>query len=77
MLSAAVAMSEEAGALDCSKTAFWTLYDKNPSQDFSGAYYTATAVLLEEQIARAGYRVRIKYENMMGSFTCLIFCKLP
>ncbi|KAI9363914.1 S1/P1 nuclease-domain-containing protein [Zopfochytrium polystomum] len=56
-LVAAINMANDANALDCSKSAFWTLYDKDPSQDFSGAYYTATKLLLEEQIAKAGYRL--------------------
>ncbi|KAJ3283738.1 hypothetical protein HDU79_008819 [Rhizoclosmatium sp. JEL0117] len=51
------AMANDANSLDCNKNAFWTLYDKDPSADFGGAYYTATKDLLMEQVAKAGYRM--------------------
>ncbi|KAJ3171743.1 hypothetical protein HK101_011247 [Irineochytrium annulatum] len=56
-LSAAVNMANDGNALDCSKSAFWTLYDQDPSQDFSGNYYTQTKLLLEEQVAKGGWRM--------------------
>ncbi|KAJ3329248.1 hypothetical protein HDU76_008301 [Blyttiomyces sp. JEL0837] len=54
---AAINMANDANSLDCNQSAFWTLFDQDPSQDFSGAYYDATKLLLEEQIAKAGYRM--------------------
>jgi uncharacterized protein YjbI with pentapeptide repeats len=57
MLVAAIAMANDANALDCSQSAFWTLYDQNPSQDFSGSYYQATKSFVAEQIAKAGFRL--------------------
>ncbi|ORY50499.1 phospholipase C/P1 nuclease [Rhizoclosmatium globosum] len=51
------AMANDANSLDCNKNAFWSLYDKDPSADFGGAYYTATKDLLMEQVAKAGYRM--------------------
>ncbi|KAJ3173406.1 hypothetical protein HK101_011036 [Irineochytrium annulatum] len=56
-LNAVINMANDGNALDCESSAFWALFDKNPSQDFSGAYYAATKVLLEEQVAKAGYRM--------------------
>ncbi|KAJ3139449.1 hypothetical protein HK100_011461 [Physocladia obscura] len=41
MFLAAIAMANDANSLDCNQNAFWTLYDANPSQDFSTTYYTA------------------------------------
>ncbi|KAJ3192184.1 hypothetical protein HDU82_003297, partial [Entophlyctis luteolus] len=57
MLLGAIAMANDANSLDCNKNAFWTLYDADPSQDFSTTYYKATKDLLMEQVAKAGYRM--------------------
>ncbi|KAJ3248464.1 hypothetical protein HDU77_008109 [Chytriomyces hyalinus] len=56
-LSAAVEMSTEGNLYLCEKSLFWTLYDANPKQDFSGAYYQATKDVLNAQIAKAGFRI--------------------
>ncbi|KAJ3223285.1 hypothetical protein HDU81_009290, partial [Chytriomyces hyalinus] len=55
-LLGAIAMANDANALDCSQNAFWGLFDQNPNQDFAGAYYDATKDFLVEQIAKGGYR---------------------
>ncbi|KAI8621879.1 S1/P1 nuclease [Chytriomyces sp. MP71] len=43
-LVATIAMANDGNALDCSKSAFWTLYDQDPNQDFGGAYYDAVSL---------------------------------
>ncbi|KAJ3223286.1 hypothetical protein HDU81_009291 [Chytriomyces hyalinus] len=55
-LLGAIAMATDSNALDCSESAFWGLFDQDPNQDFSGAYYDATKDFLAEQIAKGGYR---------------------
>ena len=52
-------MANDANKLDCAQNEFWNLYMMDPSQDFSKSYYEQTKVLLEEQIAKAGYRVSL------------------
>ncbi|KAI9353693.1 S1/P1 nuclease-domain-containing protein [Obelidium mucronatum] len=56
-LSAAVEMSIEGDLMLCDKSLFWTLYDKDPKQDFNGTYYQATKDVLNEQMTKAGYRM--------------------
>ncbi|KAI8835545.1 S1/P1 nuclease-domain-containing protein [Chytridium lagenaria] len=53
----AIAQSVDSNNLDCSKSGFWTLYDQNPSQDFSTSYYEAVKIPLEEQLAKGGFRM--------------------
>ncbi|KAJ3209394.1 hypothetical protein HDU67_006220 [Dinochytrium kinnereticum] len=57
ILTSSINMSNDANALTCSKSGFWTLYDQNPSQDFSGAYYQAVKIPIEIQLAKGGFRM--------------------
>lgn len=50
-------MANDANLLDCERDGFWSLLEQDPTQDFSKSYYEKTKVILEEQIAKAGYRV--------------------
>ncbi|ORY36804.1 phospholipase C/P1 nuclease [Rhizoclosmatium globosum] len=56
-LSAAVEMSVEGNLMLCDESLFWTLYDADPMQDFSGAYYEAVMDILNVQITKGGFRI--------------------
>ncbi|KAJ3415188.1 hypothetical protein HDV05_005468 [Chytridiales sp. JEL 0842] len=64
MLRSVVAMSTEANALNCKDSAFWTFYDEDPDQDFSAEYYENTKMFLEEQMAKAGFRLAAWLNNI-------------
>ncbi|KAJ3415187.1 hypothetical protein HDV05_005467 [Chytridiales sp. JEL 0842] len=64
MLNSVVAMSTESNALNCRDSTFWTLHDQNPDQDFSAEYYENTKMFLEEQMAKAGFRLAAWLNNI-------------
>ncbi|KAJ3061657.1 hypothetical protein HK102_009031 [Quaeritorhiza haematococci] len=58
-----VAWVQDANGIDCSLV--WPAFDRNPSQDLSGEYYQNAFAVVDEQLAKAGYR--------MGKFVSMIF----
>ncbi|KAJ3115751.1 hypothetical protein HDU96_000082 [Phlyctochytrium bullatum] len=60
-------MSKDGNALNCKVSGFWTLYDRNPSQDFGSAYYTAVKVDMEIQLAKAGFRLASWVNNIAAA----------